>query len=197
MNTKFACTIAVAFAMFAGIAGAEVLGPGDQPPPAGFSVAVLEPLGGRMFVPQGWEVRERHQQETALGWEVIRTKDGVATAPAFHVRMQPFIFREGGVKASVAALSGMAQRKKQADRVISECAPSHVGIFQRICLEMTERTANGKSSRFLYSVFFNDAMDLMAMTVAVAHEDQWDSASPLFKQMGNVELLPANPTGAR
>lgn len=175
---------------------AETLGPGDQPVPAGYSVATLEPLGGRILVPHGWEIRERHQQETALGWEVVR-KDGVDTAPAFHVRVQPVAPQSGGMSASTVAITGMAQRKRQADRILSECPPRPVGLFHRICLEMTERAPSGKSSRFHYSVFYSDSMGLMAMTVAVAHEDQWDSAAAQFKQMGQVELLRGAPAGAR
>lgn len=189
MPKKLLFAIAVLFALFAGHAGAELLGPGNQKPPMGFSVAVLEPLGGRILVPMGWELRERHSQETALGWQVIRKRDGVETAPAFHVRVEPFIFRSSGVRASTAAIDGLAQRKLSADRIISECPGRPVGLFQRICLEMTERSPSGKSSRFLYSVFYSDSLDMMAMTVAVAHEDQWESALPLFNQMGNVELL--------
>lgn len=74
--------------------------------------------------------------------------------------------------------------KQSADIVIHSREEKNIGLFHRFCLE----TIVGPY-HILYSFFWNNKMDLAAITIAGAPKEEWETYRTTFDQMGKFEII--------
>lgn len=160
-------------------------------PPAGYTVAVLEPLGGRALLPSGWRLLTS-RDDTTWFWTLIpataRPQGGEPDA-MMSIQVQPRLSASEKMTPSQWVRKAFADKKASSLRVLRECGPSQVGIFVRHCLEVEERSPQGRVYHTVLSVFTADETDLLALTIQRSLVDQWAQYAPGFQAMSGVELI--------
>jgi hypothetical protein len=158
--------------------------------PEGFELQVLEPAGGRIARPANWFYRERHSGGSHV-W-IISREDPDLGPYQTGMKIQLLI--------DVTDLTGWTPRdfvahivsqKRAHTKVIRHCGEEPVGLFLRQCLE-TEEAADFSPSgafRIVYSLFYNDELDVVVLNIFGAPTDAWDEASVLLGAMSEFELI--------
>jgi hypothetical protein len=158
--------------------------------PSGFEVQVLEPTGGRIARPKDWFYRESHR-EGHFAWTLSR-EDSAQGPYLVGVRMQAiFDARQQTGQVPHDFVAGFIASKRSVTQVQSECAERVVGLFKRRCIETVEKSPASPTGdfRIMYSLFYDDEMDLVVLSIAGAPSNEWEQASPLFNVMAEFELL--------
>ena len=156
----------------------------------GFVEQILEPTGGKVQRPVNWFYKEAHSDKK---WVWIIAKEDPGVGP-YNTGINIQLFREKReVKLPTAEerIANFIEKKKANSVVLSECGVQDAGLFKRRCLETREEGEQAGSPvfRIQYSFFYNNEIDLVAITVAGAPVDEWESAEKIFARMQSIELI--------
>jgi hypothetical protein len=160
-------------------------------PPDGFSVQKLSPLGGEIYMPDGWFYTEGHR-ENAFMWTVA--KENPADGPYdTGVRIQCFVgVHDLTGKSPEEFVKSFVDKKKAAGAVISVRPEQKQGLFTRIGLEIEEsRDVDGKEIvyRILYSCFWGEGADIAVVSISGAPVGLWEQYKDTFNIMSGVKLV--------
>jgi hypothetical protein len=158
----------------------------NDPIPDGFVMQVLEPTGGKILRPQGWFYNEGHRAHSWM-WTISKEdthwgKESYDTG----VRIQAFVGVLAGTGKSpeVFVKEFIVQRGQVADQVHRDCEAVNQGQFTRMCLEVTEG-----DYRILYSVFWDNSIDIAIISIAGSRVAEWDMNSVFFNMMSTFEFI--------
>lgn len=160
-------------------------------PPAGFTVSVLQPYGGRMLVPVGWKMSSYHDASTWY-WNIVPGDTPAKGEPdaMMSVQLEPGMGKDGREKPSAWIERSFAQVKASAVRVFKECNPAPAGLFVRYCLEVEQRSPEGRMYHTSYSAFAADDMaGILGLTIQRSLTSKWSAMEPMFNRMLVVELI--------
>jgi hypothetical protein len=164
------------------VAPIQDFGPG--PAPTEFVTQILEPTGGKLLRPKDWFYTESHN-ESSYTW-IISREDASKARYTTGLRIQMIV----GVKKGTGktpkkfVLDYIAQKKKEAAKVVSSCGETTQDMFMRVCLETEEGPYH-----ILYSMFWNDKVDWVVVTTAGTRKDLWSTFDPTFQKIGRFELI--------
>jgi hypothetical protein len=164
------------------LAPTQDLGPG--PAPTEFVTQILEPTGGKLLRPKDWFYTESHN-ESSYTW-IISREDASKARYTTGIRIQMIV----GVKKGTGktpkkfVLDYIAQKKKEAAKVVSSCGETTQDMFTRVCLETEEGPYH-----ILYSMFWNNKVDWVIGTTAGTRKDLWSTFDPTFQKIGRFELI--------
>ena len=163
-------------------APAQDLGPGEAP--TEFVTQILEPTGGKLLRPKDWFYTESHN-ENSYTW-IISREDASKAPYTTGIRIQMIVgVKKGTGKTPKTFISDyVAQKKKEAGKVVSTCGETNQDMFTRVCLETEEGPYH-----ILYSLFWNNKVDWVVATTAGTRKDLWDTFDPTFQKMGSMELI--------
>jgi hypothetical protein len=153
--------------------------------PAGFVMQTLAPTGGHIPRPKDWFYLEGHQGASWM-WTISREDISKGASYTTGVRIQTFI----GVKEKTGqspkefVQQFLTRKKKDATRVIETCAERNQGMFTRVCVQTEEGPY-----RILYSLFWGNDIDMVAITTSGTMKELWETYSPIFDQMSAFELI--------
>jgi TonB family protein len=155
--------------------------------PTEFVEQVLEPTGGKIPRPKDWHYLEGHRAKTYM-WTISR-EDTKAGEKHYRtgVRIQTFVGvkKATGKSAKEFILNIVAQKKKEADKVVKTCEEKEQGLFTRVCLETEEGPYH-----ILYSLFWgNNDTDIAVMTFSGTTKELWEIYTPVFDKMSAFELI--------
>jgi hypothetical protein len=154
-------------------------------PPTEFVTQVLEPTGGTIPRPKGWFYTEAHRGPGSLLWTISR--DGIAGGAPYTtgVRVQWLMgVLQGTGKTGKQFVLDFVAAKRREVKVIGTREEQDQGLFTRVGLETEEGP-----HRILYSLFWGNSMDMVAISVAGTTKELWDTYSPTFDKMGAFELI--------
>ena len=159
--------------------------------PEGYDLQELKPTGGRILRPKGWFYTEG-RREHAYMWTI--SKEDPSKGPyETGVRIQCFIgVQEATGKTPKEFVQSFVDGKKKTASVISQRAQHKQGLFTRIGLEVKESLALGGKERpyhILYSCFWGDGADLVAIVISGAPAEQWEKYADAFDAMSGFELI--------
>ncbi len=157
-----------------------------EAPPAGLVTQVLEPTGGKILRPADWFYAEGHRGP-AFMWTLSREDTNGQKPYTTGVRIQTFMGVEKGTgktpKQFIADF--IAQRSKEATKVVKTCAEQDQGLFVRKCLETEEGAFH-----VLYSVFWGrDRLDVAVVSIAGTTRELWETYAATFDRMGAFEII--------
>jgi hypothetical protein len=159
--------------------------PGPGKAPTEFVTQVLEPTGGKMLRPKDWFYVES-QNDSTFTW--IISREDASKAPyttGVRIQMTAGIKKGTGKSPGKFILDYVAAKKKEAGKVIKNaCSETKQGMFTRVCLETEEGPYH-----ILYSLFWNNKIDLVVVLIAGTRKDLWDTYDPTFQKMGRFELI--------
>lgn len=153
--------------------------------PTEFVSQVLEPTGGKVARPKDWFYTESHRP-TSYTW-IISREEATKSAYTTGVRIQTLMgVKEGtGKSPKEFVLDFIANKKKEAIKVINTCEEKEQGLFTRICIETEEGPYH-----ILYSLFWgNNNLDIVVISVAGTTQELWSTYAPAFDRMGSFELI--------
>lgn len=158
------------------------LGPGEAP--TEFVTQILEPTGGKLLRPKDWFYTESHN-ETSYTW-IISREDASKARYTTGIRIQMIVgVKKGTGKTPKKFVSDyVAQKKKEATKVMNTCGETKQDMFTRICLETEEGPYH-----ILYSLFWNNKVDWVIATTAGTRKDLWDTYDPTFQKIGRFEPI--------
>jgi hypothetical protein len=157
--------------------------------PPDFEVQVLEPTGGRIARPKGWFYAQLHR-EGHLAWTLSR-EDSTQGPYLVGVMVQAIFEVRAKTKQSPSDfVTGFVEAKRASTQVQSECPERAFEPFKRRCIDTVEENPISPTGEFriLYSLLYNDDMDLVVLTIAGAPSNEWQQVSPLFNVMAEFEL---------
>lgn len=157
----------------------------DPETPMEFVTQELDPTGGEIERPKDWHYKEGHRENTLM-WTLAKEDhdDGTYTT---GVRIQMFA---GVTKATSLTpkefIEQFVEKKRRTEgvRVVNICDPQDEGVFKRVCLEIVEGPHH-----ILYSLFWNNDMDMAAITIAGTSKELWHVYAPTFDRMNKFKLL--------
>jgi hypothetical protein len=157
-------------------------GPGEAP--TEFVTQILEPTGGKMLRPKDWFYTESHNG-SSFTWTISR--EDASKAPyttGVRIQMIAGVKKGTGKTPKKFVLDYVAQKKKEAAKVVNTCGETNQEMFTRVCLETEE-------SRYhiLYSLFWNNKIDWVVVSISGTRKDLWDTYDPTFQKMGRFELI--------
>jgi hypothetical protein len=154
--------------------------------PEGFVEQILEPTGGKLLRPKDWFYKEGHS-EHAFMWTLSKedTKDGNGSYDT-GVRIQVFINPQERTdkSAETHARGFLEKKKKEAGKVHRVIEQVEQELFTRIGLETEEG-----DYRILYSVFWNNKMDLFVVSISGAKAGDWEKYTKTFDTMSEMTLI--------
>lgn len=178
--------LGLVFVLFSFAATAQT----NIPVPDGYVLQILEPTDGQIARPKDWLYLYRPTQS---GWMWTISAEDPAKWYDTGWRTQVLVGVEAGTKKPRADfVNNFLQQKRNAGQVLRDCPPTEQGIFTRICLEVLEviKTPSGdRRFRILYSVFWGNQIDLVAITTMGTPEQNWDVVQPVFAVMQNLVLV--------
>ena len=147
---------------------------------------VMEPTGGKILRPKDWFYYEGHRKGA---WMCTITKEDTKGGKEKYetgVRIQVFadVSEQTDESAEVFINQFLAQTRKAAKVVHKHCEPETLGFFERTCLEVTKG-----DYRILYSLFWNNDIDIAVVSIAGAKVEDWEANSKIFDKMRNFELI--------
>jgi len=156
----------------------------ENPLPKGFVMQVLEPTGGKIVRPKKWFYAEGHNKNSWM-WTISKedTKGGKDKYET-GVRIQTFMGIQKLIdKKPSVFIDEFFQKKKAGDvhRIIKQ---QKIGLFQRVGIEVTEG-----DYRILYSLFWDDDLDLAVISIAGTHKKNWNDYTKIFDTMAAFELI--------
>lgn len=161
--------------------------------PDGYVLQPLEPTDGVIARPKDWLYLYRPTQS---GWMWTISAEDPSKWYDTGWRTQVLIGVESGTKRPRADFANnFLQQKRASSQVLRDCAPGEQGAFIRACLEVVEdiKTPTGnRKFRVLYSVFWGQQIDMVAITTAGTPEQNWDNVRPIFEVMQGFVLVGAN-----
>lgn len=157
----------------------------DPETPMEFVTQELNPTGGEIERPKDWHYKEGHRESTFM-WTLAKENqdDGTYTT---GVRIQMFA---GVTKATSLTPKEFVEqfvekkRKTEGVQVVEMCDPQDEGKFKRICLEIVEGPYH-----ILYSLFWSNDMDMVAITIAGTSKELWHVYAPTFDRMNKFKLI--------
>ncbi len=154
---------------------------------------ILEPTGGKIMKPKSWFYSE---SQNSNGYIWTLSKEDISSGGSYDtgVRIQLIAgIKEGTGKSPKDFLFEFADSKKTTvDRVVSSCEPTEQGLFSVVCLETIETVMQGdkkKEFHILYSLFWNDKMDMVVVSVAGTLENEWKEYQSTFNEMRAFEII--------
>jgi hypothetical protein len=154
--------------------------------PEGCVMQIMEPTGGKILRPIGWFYNEGHREKSWM-WTISKEDtNGGKNSYDTGVRIQAFTgVKEGTGKSPEIFLKEFISKiRKNADEVHKDCDAVNQGLFTRTCIEVTEG-----EYQILYSVFWDNSIDIAVISIAGAKLDDWDSNSRFFNMMSAFELI--------
>ena len=157
--------------------------------PEGFVLQTLEPLGGSVLRPKDWHYRQSGSKQGVV-WTISKEPtDSYITG----VRIQLIVgIKELTGKTPEAFVKNFYDTKKKQSKVLSEREAMTQGGFTRIGLE-TEEPQPGKKDaapfRIVYSCFWNDELDMAAITISGTTTDLWKEYQETFDAMAGLTLI--------
>jgi hypothetical protein len=154
---------------------------------------VLEPIGGRIKKPKDWFYTESHRSSNSFLWTISKEKP-VNGGYDTGVRIQLFTgIKKGTGKSPEKFLFSFKESKKEAaNKVLKDCPVKEQGLFSVICLETIETIPyNGvnKLYHILYSLFWNDEMDMVILSIAGTPQHEWDNYQNIFNEMRGFKII--------
>jgi len=155
-------------------------------PPTEFVTQILEPTGGKIPRPKDWFYSEGHRGPGSLMWTLSREDTSGGAPYTTGVRIQLFTGVEGGTgkKPKQFVLDFVANKQRQAAKVIGTRDEQNQGLFSRVGLETEEGP-----HRILYSLFWGNSMDVVVISIAGTVKERWDIYAPTFDKMAEFELI--------
>lgn len=155
--------------------------------PAEWVEQILEPTGGRISRPKEWFYQEGHRAKTYM-WTLSREDtEGGKKHYRTGVRIQTFVgIKEVTGKTPKEFIADfVANKKKNAERIVKTCEEKNQGLFTRLCLEVEEGPYH-----LLYSMFWgNGDLDMAVLTISGTTKDLWEVYMPVFDKMSDFELI--------
>jgi hypothetical protein len=158
--------------------------PGPGTPPSEFVTQVLEPTGGKIPRPKEWFYTESHSGPSYT-W-ILSREDASKAHYTTGVRIQMIagVKKGTGKTPKKFVLDYVAQKKKEAAKVVNTCGETNQEMFTRVCLETEEGPYH-----ILYSLFWNNKIDWVVVSTSGTRKDLWDTYDPTFQKMGRFELI--------
>lgn len=157
--------------------------------PEGFVLQSLDPLGGSILRPRDWHFNQGNSHQSVT-WTISKTppEGGYITG----VKIQ-LVY---GVKKSIGQtpeelIKSFIDSKRQF-KILSEREATQQGGFTRIGLETEEPQAGKKDAepfRILYSCFWNNELDMAAITTSGTTKDLWEEHRETFDVMAGLTLI--------
>ncbi len=157
--------------------------------PEGFVLQTLDPLGGSVLRPKDWHYRQSGSKQGVV-WTISKEPtDSYVTG----VRIQLIVgIKKLTAKTPEAFVKNFIDTKKKQSKVLSERKAMTQGGFTRIGLE-TEEPQPGKKDaapfRIVYSCFWNDELDMAAITISGTTTDLWKEYQETFDTMAGLTLI--------
>jgi len=158
--------------------------------PDGFVLQTLDPLGGSILRPKDWHYSQSGSKQGVL-WTITKepNKNGYTTG----VRIQLVAgIKKGTGKSPEEFVKDFIKDKKKTSKVLTEREATQQGGFTRIGLE-TEEPQHGKPDalpfRILYSCFWNNQSDMIAITTSGTTTDLWEENQEIFDTMAGLTLV--------
>lgn len=137
-----------------------------------------------MLRPKDWFYAES-QKDSSFTW--IISREDASKAPyttGLRIQMTAGIKKGTGKSPKKFILDYVAAKKKEAAKVVNACGETNQGMFTRVCLETEEGPCH-----ILYSLFWNNKIDLVVVVTAGTRKDLWETYDPTFQKMGAFELI--------
>ena len=158
-----------------------------EKPPTEFITQILEPTGGRIQRPKDWFYHERHRGPVC-DWMLTRedTNGGRKRyTTGVRIQMFPAVKVGTGKSATQFILDFLANKKREATKVIKICEPTEQYLFTRVCLETEEGPHH-----ILYSLFWGTKdLDVAVVAIAGTTKELWKTYEPTFNKMSAFELI--------
>jgi predicted Zn-dependent protease len=153
--------------------------------PTEYVTQILEPTGGKIARPRDWFYAENHGGPSYM-WILSKEDSSNGQPYITGVRIQTLAdVKQGTGKSAKEFVLDFATKKKQsADKIVSTCGESKLGLFTRICLETEEGPY-----RIMYSMFWGTNTDLAVLMTAGTKTELWEKYAPVFKEMSAFELI--------
>jgi hypothetical protein len=158
--------------------------PGPAEAPTEFVTQILEPFGGKMLRPKDWFYTESHNGPS-FTW-IISREDASKAPYTTGVRLQMItgVKKGTGKTPKKFVLDYVAQKKKEATKIVNSCGETNQETFTRVCLETEEGRYH-----ILYSLFWDNKIDWVVVSTSGTRKDLWDTFDPTFQKMGSMELI--------
>lgn len=155
-----------------------------------FVTQILEPLGGKIEMPEKWFYRERHGGPVLMWILSEENSDKGPYNTGVRIQMLSGI-KEGTGKSAEQFMKEFYAKKRNSVKVLSDCTATTKGLFTRLCLETLEVATEGTKliSHIQYSLFWNNNMDLAVVVTAGTSEELWGEKQKIFKKMEDFELI--------
>jgi hypothetical protein len=157
-----------------------------------YVLQVLEPTGGKINRPSDWYFEERHRSLKSLNWVISKENPEVGGYET-GLSIQFMMGAQKEMNLPLSKIMGKTlESTASAGKEISRCEPENIGFFTRQCLEVEEiQSRDGADVVFYvqYSFFWNEKMDMAAITVAGAPVKLWDENKEIFNKMSQIELI--------
>ena len=157
--------------------------------PEGFVLQKLEPLGGNILRPKDWHYSQGSANQSVI-WTISKEP---AESYVTGVRVQLVV---GVKKATGKTPEEFVQRfvdgKKKQTKVLSQHKAMKQGGFTRVGIETQEPQPGAKDAppfRILYSCFWNNEMDMVAITISGTTTDLWEEYQETFGTMAGLTIV--------
>jgi hypothetical protein len=164
----------------------------DAPAPDGFVRQKLDVTDGLIFRPKDWFFASAG---TSTGWIWTLSQEDSSKGPyltGMGIQLIPAVSRQLHLTPGALAQEALKQKREAAVSVVSECAVTMLGTFQRQCLETIEDspTTPGLKFHVQYSVFWGG--DMVVLATFGAPVDKWDAMKPIGETMMAFRLIGPN-----
>lgn len=162
----------------------------DVPP--GFRLQELKATGGSILMPDDWQF---DSHGTPTGWLYTfadRFNDDWTYITGFRIQLILDVKnKSGGKTPHQEVLKARDNFKQHASKVLKECDEEDGGLFRKTCLETLEPNPYDPSDQFhvIYSFFWNDETDTMAVSIFGAPESKWANAEKIYKVMQPFTII--------
>jgi hypothetical protein len=161
--------------------------------PDGYTLQILEPTGGKIARPNGWFYEESNTPSGYL-WTISREepRDGWYEV-GLRIQLLAKLQAIGKISPEAFIENFVAGKKTASARVVSECATTKQGMFQRRCLETEEvlpdKGGGTKRYHIQYSLFWANGADLAVVTTFGAPPEEWAGVRRFAETMAAFELI--------
>ena len=160
--------------------------------PKGYRVQELKATGGEILMPTNWQFNSHGIPGGWLYTFSDKFNDDWSYLTGFRIQLVLDVKEQSGGKTPrEAALAARDKFKANARKVLKECLEEDGGFFRKTCLEVMEPNPYDPKDdlHVIYSFFWKDETDTMAISIFGAPESQWADASKIYDMMTGFTLI--------